>query len=56
MNTITTHCVYAPKAPIEPASVEKPPVDMVVSAWATAWNGVISPSMRSTASVAVSPT
>ena len=35
-----THCAAAPKAATEFGSVENPPVGIVVSAWASAWNGV----------------
>ena len=43
MNTITIHCEYALKAPMDPTSVLNPPVDIVVSACAAASKSVISP-------------
>ncbi len=36
MKAITVHCVAAPKAASDSACGEKPPVGIVVKAWATA--------------------
>ena len=55
MNTTTTHCAYAPNAPSEAGSVPKPPVDMVVRAWAPASKSVISPAHSNRVSRAVNP-
>jgi hypothetical protein len=45
MNAAIVHWLAAPNASIERASVEKPPVGMVVSACATASKGLIRSSM-----------
>ena len=53
MKRITTHWEYGLNAAMERASVLKPPVDMVVKAWAIASYRVMSPIQSSTASMAV---